>query len=68
MTPEFTEGEEIVVPCKHCSSVSLTLSMKVGSAIFTCHKCGKDTRLSIEKDGTGWSIRSESHDPAAETP
>lgn len=58
----FNEGDHIVVPCKHCSSVALAFEVKVGALLVKCAKCGKITRLVIERDASGWVIRSEAPD------
>jgi len=60
---DLSEGDRIVVPCKHCSSVTLAFEVKVGTLLVKCEKCGQITRLVIERDAPGWVIKSEAPAP-----
>ena len=59
MPKDLWEGEELFVPCRHCTSVSLELRVKAGQEAKRCPKCKKDTRIVLRKDSNRWTIRTE---------
>lgn len=54
---DFKEGEDVILPCRHCSSVSLRWIVVHGTKALTCDKCQGITSVTMEHGVGGWTIR-----------
>ena len=54
---DLQEGEEIVLPCRQCSSVSLKLTVCAGTAALKCERCGGVSLIAVGHGPEGWTIR-----------
>lgn len=65
----LTSGETVLVPCGHCASISLPLTIQAGTHEVGCSKCGHRTRVRIEPKGDDWRIiREGTEDTSGEEP
>lgn len=60
---DFKEGEEVVLPCRHCSSVSLQWVVVRGTKALACAKCRGITSVTLEHSVGGWTIRTHAEAP-----
>lgn len=59
MDASLVAGESLSLPCKHCLSLSLGVTLEACDAVFSCAKCSGRTRVVIRSDASGWSFASE---------
>ncbi|MBI2901144.1 MAG: hypothetical protein HYY17_13250 [Planctomycetes bacterium] len=53
---DIVEGEEVLLPCRHCSSVSLKFMVHAGNSSIECPKCGATTAITVVHEAEGWTI------------
>lgn len=56
---DFEEGEELSLPCQHCSSVSLGIVIRTGTQRIQCAKCGGLTQVTVGRLDDQWRIKRE---------
>jgi hypothetical protein len=57
---ELKADEPIMLPCRHCASVSLKFTVHVETRRVQCQKCGKATTVTIARRDGRWSIKTAS--------
>lgn len=55
----LVEGEEVAVPCRHCSSVSIKIRICAGAPVVQCPKCKGTCRVEVRQGADGWEIKTE---------
>ena len=55
---DLVEGDTIPLPCRHCSSVAIDVTIKEGSWVRQCAKCLKHTVVKVERRTGRWEIHS----------
>ena len=53
------EGEKVPAPCRHCASVSLTVTVKAGVQMLRCPKCNAKSRVRVRPESEDGSIAFE---------
>ena len=53
----FKEGEEVILPCSHCTSISLKVNVLAGTSSLKCPKCELTTQIKFDQTSSGWSVR-----------
>ncbi len=58
MKLSLKEGEAVMLPCRHCASLSLRLVVRKGTTTEQCHKCSGRTSFLIDEGPAGLELQS----------
>ena len=66
---QLGEGEDVILPCPRCASLSLRIVIREGSHPICCPRCGESVRFDIaRRPAGGFEIQPRGeHRPAEET-
>lgn len=53
---EFVEGEDVLLPCRSCEALALTVTVRASTRTPQCSKCGALTKVQIQRVGRRWEI------------
>jgi hypothetical protein len=56
MSKHPAEDHTVPVACRHCSSVTLQITVRAGSWVKPCAACGRDTVIRVERRLGRWEI------------
>ena len=56
---DIEKGDEVSLPCRHCSSVSLGIVVRTGTHRIQCAKCGGLNQVSVGRFDDQWRIKTE---------
>ena len=68
MRLSLKEGEDVVLPCRHCASMSLRLVIRKGTTTQRCAKCNKDTTFTIDEGPEGLELKTVGQSPNRRAP
>lgn len=54
---DLNPGSQVSIPCRHCSKALIPLVVKEGEQVVTCPRCGKQTEVSVSRDGGSLRLR-----------
>lgn len=50
---QLGEGEDVILPCRRCASLSLRIVVREGSLPLQCPRCGGSVRIDIARQPAG---------------
>jgi ribosomal protein L37AE/L43A len=53
---EWEEGGTTLVLCPHCSDGYLKVTVRAGSEIYPCGKCGENSSVTVTREICGWLL------------
>jgi hypothetical protein len=56
MTEQLIEDDTVPIKCRHCSAVTIEVTVKEGNAVKRCTSCKGDTVIRVERRTGRWEI------------
>ena len=54
---KLNENEELLLPCRSCSTLCIPFSVSAGAFILICPRCDRASEVDCEYRKDGWIVR-----------